>query len=60
MPYEPPQGWLERIDEPADETTAVRARFHLTRECQRIKDPEALVGVDRPYSAPRCPACAPV
>jgi hypothetical protein len=60
VPYEPPPGWLERIDEPTDDTTAVRARFHLTRDCVRIRNPEGLVGVDRPYSAPRCPACAPV
>lgn len=60
MPYEPPTGWLERIDEPDDDTTAVRSRFHLRQDCPRVRRPETLVPADRPYSAPRCPACAPV
>jgi hypothetical protein len=59
MPYEPPSGWLERRDDPTDEATAMRARFHVRRDCERIKSPSDVVGVDRPYSAPRCPVCAP-
>jgi hypothetical protein len=59
MPYEPPSGWLERRDDPTNEETSLRSRFHRRRDCERVAHPEALVTTDRPYSAPRCPSCAP-
>ena len=58
MPYLPPSGWLERIDDPSDDTTEVSAKFHVVKDCARIKRPDALIEVDRPYHAPRCRACA--
>lgn len=60
MAYEPPTGWLERVDDPDDPDTAVRARFHAKQDCERIRNPQILVAVARPWAAPRCPACAPV
>jgi hypothetical protein len=59
MTYAPPSGWIERTDEPTDERTRVTARFHSRNDCGRIKNPRALVLVDKPYHAPRCPGCAP-
>ena len=58
MNYAPPPGWIERTDEPTDERTRVNARFHRRDDCERIHDPRALVRVDKPYHAPRCPGCA--
>lgn len=61
MAYEPPSGWLERRDETAEENWegGLRAQFHTRPDCERVKRPESLVQVDRPYSATRCRACAP-
>ena len=55
-----PAGWMERTDDPRDGLNPVSAqfRFHSRNDCERIKDPRALVRVDRPYHAPRCTACA--
>jgi hypothetical protein len=58
MTYAPPSGWIERIDEHTDALTRVNARFHSRTDCDRIKKPDGLVQVDRPYHAPRCPGCA--
>jgi hypothetical protein len=57
--YEPPSGWIERTDEPTDDRTSVKVRFHSRNDCDRIKNPGSLVQVDKPYHAPRCPGCAP-
>jgi hypothetical protein len=59
MPYEAPEGWRERIDEPDDEQTPLKVTFHLRRDCEQIQRPESLVAVDRPYAATRCRTCAP-
>ena len=59
MTYAPPPGWIERTDDPTDELTRVNARFHIRNDCERIQDQRALVQVDKPYYAPRCPGCAP-
>ena len=58
MAYQPPAGWIERTDEPADERPRVNVRFHCRKDCDRIKNPGSLVQVDKPYHAPRCPGCA--
>jgi len=58
MTYAPPSGWMERIDKPADPLTAARFRFHRRNDCERIRNPQVLVQVDKPYHAPRCPGCA--
>lgn len=58
MPYTPPTGWLERLDDPAEETSSIRYRFHRRVDCLLIQSPDALVPVDRPGSAARCPSCA--
>ena len=59
MPYSPPSGWLERLDDPADDLTRIRTRFHRRRDCQLVQGRHALVPAHRPGSAARCPACAP-
>ena len=58
MSYVPPSGWTERTDKPTDARTTVKIRFHSRNDCDRIRDPRALVAVDKPYHAPRCPGCA--
>ncbi len=58
MPYLPPSGWLERLDDPSDASTDVSSKFHRRKDCSRITRPEVLVAVDRPYHAPRCRNCA--
>lgn len=58
--YTPPSGWVELLQS-ADGRGADRHRFHMSRGCPRIRcSPEALVAVDRPYSAARCTGCADV
>jgi hypothetical protein len=51
MSYVPPSGWIERIDEHTDALTRVSARFHSRHDCGPIKNPRALVQVDKPYHA---------
>jgi hypothetical protein len=58
MPYTPPTGWLERLDDPAEEESSIRYRFHRRANCSLIHGTAPLVSVDRPGSAARCPACA--
>ena len=58
MPYTPPSGYVERIDDPADENSRVSERFHADPDCPRVKTREALIPVQRPGSAPRCSLCA--
>jgi hypothetical protein len=58
MTYSPPSGWIERADEHSDPLTRVNVRFHSRNDCERIKNPEVLVQVDKPYHAPRCRGCA--
>jgi hypothetical protein len=59
MTYAPPSGWVERTDEPTNELTRVKVRFHRRRDCERIQNPDVLVQVNKPGHAPRCPGCAP-
>ena len=54
MAYTPPRGWVEDY---TDETGR-KGRFHSRTDCPRIREPEQLRAVDRPYSATRCPGCA--
>ena len=56
MTYTPPNGWVEPFGD--DDTGSVSQRFHARRDCPRIRHPEQLREVDRPYSAARCPGCA--
>lgn len=58
MPYSPPSGWLERLDDPADELTSIRTRFHRRRDCPLLQGSDRLVPAERPGSAARCPSCA--
>jgi hypothetical protein len=58
MPYVPPAGWIETLSA-YDELGAHRTRFHQSIQCPRIRVPETLRPVDRPYSAVRCTLCAP-
>ena len=58
MPYVPPSGWIETLSA-YDEFGAHRTRFHESNQCPRIRGPETLRPVDRPYSATRCSLCAP-
>jgi hypothetical protein len=55
MSYTPPSGWVEPI---GDDSGSATQRFHSRRDCPRIRYPEQLREVDRPYSAARCPGCA--
>ena len=54
MTYKPPTGWVEDF---TDEV-GVHGRFHTRVDCPRIRRPDRLRPVDRPYSAARCPGCA--
>ena len=58
MPYTPPSGWLERLDDPDQEESSIRVRFHRRSDCALINATASLVAVDRPGSAARCPSCA--
>jgi hypothetical protein len=50
----PPSGWIEEHTDETGRTT----RFHARTDCPRIREPEQLRAVDRPYSATRCLGCA--
>jgi hypothetical protein len=54
MAYTPPGGWVEDYTDDA----GAHGRFHARTDCPRIRKPEQLRQVDRPYSASRCPGCA--
>jgi hypothetical protein len=56
MSYTPPNGWVEPFGD--DDAESTSQRFHTRRDCPRIRHPEQLREVDRPYSAARCPGCA--
>jgi hypothetical protein len=56
--YSPPSGWVESLSE-VGEDVALRFRFHASADCARIRRPDTLRKVDKPYSAPRCPECSP-
>jgi hypothetical protein len=58
MTYAPPSGWIETVSG-YDESGAERTRFHRRSDCPRIREPDTLRPVDRPYSSPRCTLCAP-
>lgn len=58
MPYQPPSGFVEPWDDDDVEDAAARLRFHTRDDCPRVRHPEALRPVDRPYSAARCGGCA--
>ena len=63
MAYEPPSGWIEIVVDPAndDDTDYLeKRRFQTRQDCPRVRDPHQMISVDRPYSASRCPACAPL
>ena len=54
MTYTPPSGWVELYDDEA----GTHSRFHSRTDCPRIRQPDQLRSVERPYSAARCPGCA--
>ncbi len=54
MTYTAPGGWIEQYDDEAGK----HSRFHARTDCPRIRQPDTLRQVDRPYSATRCPGCA--
>ena len=54
MAYTPPGGWVDEYEDEA----GIHSRFHARTDCPRIRHPEQLRQVDRPYSASRCPGCA--
>jgi hypothetical protein len=54
MVYKPPGGWIEDYCDDAGD----HSRFHARTDCPRIRQPERLRQVDRPYSAIRCVGCA--
>src|SRR3954471_22640932 len=57
--YISPNGWVEpkkRRDGGGDNELGI---FHLRRDCERIRRPDQLRAIDRPYSAARCTLCAP-
>jgi hypothetical protein len=56
MGYTPPSGWVEPLGD--GEPASAAQRFHSRPDCPRIRHPEQLREVDRPYSAARCPGCA--
>jgi hypothetical protein len=51
MSYNPPSGWVEPFGD--DGADSASQRFHARRDCPRIRHPEQLREVDRPY-----PGCA--
>ena len=58
MTYAPPSGFAETLPTTAD--GPIRVRFHARSDCPRVRGrQEDLRLVDRPYSAVRCPLCAP-
>ena len=57
MNYAAPKGWIEVL--PRSGEGSQHSTFHLRQVCERIKDPDRLREVDRPYSAARCRVCAP-
>jgi hypothetical protein len=58
MSYQPPSGFVEPMNDDAKGPSII-LRFHTRKDCPRVKLSEALRAVDRPYSARRCPLCAP-
>lgn len=56
--YVAPSGWTERLDDPGDDDSMKRFRFHMRENCPSIRVPESLTATDRPGSAARCPTCA--
>jgi hypothetical protein len=54
MAYTPPGGWVDVYEDEG----GVHSRFHARTDCPRIRQPDQLRQVDRPYSASRCPGCA--
>jgi len=55
--YEPPSGWLEEYAIDPEASYVIRQRFHIRRDCPRIRPESELRPVDRPYTAVRCTAC---
>ena len=62
MAYEPPSGWIEILNDPSDEDSDYleKRRFHARQDCSRVRGQKQMISVDRPYSANRCPSCAPM
>ncbi|MEO7979820.1 MAG: hypothetical protein ABI807_02785 [Sporichthyaceae bacterium] len=56
MTYTPPSGWVEPYS--AEDSPQASSRFHTREDCPRIRNPDQLRPVDRPYSAARCAGCA--
>ena len=54
MSYTPPDGWVEDFTGGG----VTLGRFQARTDCPRIRKPDQLRQVDRPYSALRCPGCA--
>jgi hypothetical protein len=59
--YQPPSGWVEprgvAIED--EESELIYGIFHSRQDCQRVRRPELLRLIDKPYSAARCSLCAP-
>jgi hypothetical protein len=53
MTYAPPPGWVEPHGD-----DGVASKFHTRTDCPRVRHPDKLRPVDRPYSAVRCAGCA--
>jgi hypothetical protein len=58
MAYTPPGGWIEDLDPRSEKDAAKLGVFHTRDTCARIKHPDRLRQVDKPYSSVRCSACA--
>jgi hypothetical protein len=54
----PPGGWIETLDPRGAQDTSNLGVFHTRETCDRIKHPDRLRRVDKPYSSVRCSACA--
>jgi hypothetical protein len=55
MVYSPPARWIQPN---IDRAEMHAERFHSRTDCPRIRNADQPRGVDRPYSAKRCPGCA--
>ncbi len=57
MVYAPPAGFVEPQRADLDGPGLAR-RFHRRADCPRVRHPDQLLPVDRPYTAARCRECA--
>ena len=58
MTYTSPAGWVEPLKSTKEQGYSGRETFHLREDCPRVRAPELLKRVERPWSAVRCPRCA--